>query len=192
MSAPSEAAGYGVRRLDGDKVELCSQCGFDGRRYPPATVVEALKALRWQWHEILGGDEAIVRARPSDDTWCAVEYAAHTRDIIAGLTFVARLFLDEDNPQLPARPAAPLEEVGTDECTQFDREVLAHELGANADELAKLIAGLTPDELRRPGSVGEIDGDLLGIARHAVHDATHHVLDAHCGFAAILLRTASQ
>lgn len=192
MIATSETSDYDVRRLDGETVELCSRCGFDGRRYPPGAVVDALGALKCQWLEILGGDDAIIRTRPSDDTWCAVEYAAHTRDIIAGLTFVAGLFLDEDSPELPAMQAPPEEGVGVDECNRFAPGVLAHELGTNVDELAELIAGLTPEGLRRPGSIGEIDGDVLGIARHAVHDATHHVLDARCGMAAVLLREVSQ
>lgn len=178
---------YGIRRIDGELIELCSECGFDGRSLTQASVVDALRSLGDQWSDVLGGDEAIVRRRPAEHTWCAVEYAVHTRDMIAGNHMVAQFFLDNDTPTLSLPPSADPEQIGPDECGPVDREQIAAELGATARRFADFITELSPEELLRPGRVDDLDGDVLGTARHAIHDATHHILDARRGFARILL-----
>lgn len=178
---------YGVRIVDGEPIELCSDCGFDGRRLPSTLAIDALRGLGATWGELLDRDEDLVRARPGPSTWCAVEYATHLRDIVAGNHLVAQFFLDEVDPTLRLPPSDDSADLGPDTCRDVDIDVVLGELASVAGAFADFVDGLSGDELARPGTVFEVRGDILGAARHALHDSTHHVLDVNRGFARMLL-----
>ena len=63
--------------------ERCEACGFDGAVYSDSALLDALRSLPESWREQLAAAGAELRARPEPDTWSAIEYAAHSRDITA-------------------------------------------------------------------------------------------------------------
>ena len=67
---------YGLRDLDGRRVELCDECGFDERepRDLPAAFAEVYASLeRLHRHPEAG-------RRPEPETWSGKEYAEHCVD----------------------------------------------------------------------------------------------------------------
>ena len=88
---------YRVLAVDGDFLEVCDECGFDGGMWDLPAVVAAFRALPDRWAVLLGQDEALVRARPEPDTYCAVEYAQHIIDAIAEIEWAASVFAESNS-----------------------------------------------------------------------------------------------
>ena len=81
--------------------EQCAACGFDGSEYEPALLLEAIRDLGPRWRHLLldAGDE--LRLRPAPETWSALEYAAHSRDITALHVYGVEQALTIDEPKFP-------------------------------------------------------------------------------------------
>ena len=63
--------------------ERCQSCEFDGASYDDASLLDALRALGPTWVALLAMAGPELRVRPAPEVWSAIEYAAHTRDILA-------------------------------------------------------------------------------------------------------------
>jgi hypothetical protein len=63
--------------------ERCAACGFDGATYDDAALTESIVGLGARWGALLAEAAEHLRERPEPDTWSAIEYAAHSRDITA-------------------------------------------------------------------------------------------------------------
>lgn len=76
-------------------------------------------------------------------------------------------------------------------CEPRDIETVLDDLDAAFRSLGDYAAGLSEEELRRPAtSVGRIGfGPTLGVIRHVLHDAEHHLLDIRRGIALPLVAT---
>ncbi|HWI03460.1 MAG TPA: hypothetical protein VNT52_06465, partial [Acidimicrobiales bacterium] len=63
----------------------CQECGFDYETLDPAEIPAALRAFAKRYRapltRFLPGEDgdAVVRQRPAEGTWSALEYAAHVR-----------------------------------------------------------------------------------------------------------------
>jgi len=57
----------------------CPDCGFDPAQRDPARTGETLRSTVPRWQAVLAGPDALVRPRP--DTWSALEYGCHVRDV---------------------------------------------------------------------------------------------------------------
>jgi hypothetical protein len=133
-----------------------------------------------RWRELFKDvpDERL-RQRPDPATWSALEYAAHTRDVIALVGWGMSKVLDGDRPAFEAvEPETAAADHGYNALDPA--EVLA-ELGANAERMAARAARALPDHWARTGSMGSVETDAGWLLRHAVHDASHHLRDVERG-----------
>ena len=133
-----------------------------------------------RWHELFRDvPDARLRQRPDPSTWSALEYAAHTRDVIALVGWGMSKVLDGDAPVFEAiEPDATAVDHGYNALDPG--EVLA-ELGANAERMAARAERALPDHWARTGSTGSVETDAGRLLRHAVHDASHHLRDVERG-----------
>src|SRR6478752_4873906 len=67
---------YGLRDLDGVRVELCDECGFDERE--PRDLGTAFAGVYASLERLQGHPDA--GRRPEPDTWSGTEYAEHCVD----------------------------------------------------------------------------------------------------------------
>ena len=81
--------------------ERCDACGFDGARYDDASLLDALRALGPRWRALLAATGSELRVRPEPEVWSAIEYAAHSRDIIALHAYGVEQALAFDEPMFP-------------------------------------------------------------------------------------------
>src|SRR5579863_9471800 len=93
-----------MTRSDGDRAlehEHCVACGFDGAAYESASLLQAIRELGPQWRLLLreAGDD--LRLRPAPQTWSALEYAAHSRDVTALHVFGVEQALTIAEPRIP-------------------------------------------------------------------------------------------
>ena len=154
----------------------CVECGFDWEG-PVGQLSEQLGRMPQEFEEAFAGrEEAILRTRPEPSIWSPLEYAAHTRDVLAWYEERIRRVLTEDRPQLIA--------VGWSAATEerrYHREATSPVLAGLAEAataLCHLFESLSPGEWKRVGIGSEGDDrTVLILARRAVHEAVHHLLD---------------
>ncbi len=88
---------YGVRDFGGRRIELCDECGFDGRnaRAEREDIRAAFAALQQLTTHTDAG------RRPAPQTWSAIEYVAHSVEVTRILIQMASMALGRDEPAAP-------------------------------------------------------------------------------------------
>ncbi|HEY7628130.1 MAG TPA: DinB family protein [Ilumatobacteraceae bacterium] len=157
----------------------CEECGFDTRSFPPSALAGQIRALGEPWPELLA--HPMVRDRPNDSTWSALEYACHVRDALRlGVYRVGRM-LNEDSPQFANWDQD--ETAVADHYELQDPGVVAEEIAAAAEDFADLYATVTDDQWDRPGV--RSDGAPFTVdsfGRYFLHDPVHHLFDVRRGY----------
>ena len=163
----SEVSELGVRWQS----ERCPECAFDPNGFGPADLPAAVAGLGRRYQAPLtrflpGEDVSLLVAHPLPGVWSALAYACHVRDVLA--IFDARIarMLTEDAPEL-----------GWWDEKQPPAEVAAA-IAANATALSATLAAVPEEGWDRTAT--RRDGELftvLGAARFALHEGTHHLLD---------------
>jgi hypothetical protein len=169
--------------------EQCETCKFDGSDYDPTQLVDAIRALGPQWIRTLlnAGDE--LRQRPAPETWSALEYAAHSRDITALHVFGVEQALTIDEPSFPAIDGDDLVQSASDGYAALDPFVVGRELSTHAGNLADLAQEAGPTSWSRGITIGDSRSDVRRLLEHALHDSHHHLMDVAEGLA--ILRSPS-
>ena len=155
-------------------VERCDECGFDGDDWTDARAVEAITALPGRWREALADvPSAQLQLRPVPDTWSIAEYADHVREVLFGMRFVLDTAVADPGVDLGDPPASPFDPV----VRQVDIDAALAGVEREAGALVARLSELAPVDWDATATVGADTVDAHWIARHAVHDATHHLLD---------------
>lgn len=164
------------------RVGRCDECGFDWDGPTHDEIPPAIRDLGRRFTapltRFLPADdpEVVLRTRPAAGVWSALEYAAHTR---AALDFYAQRIskvLTEDRPQLASWGFAEVAE--RERYNEQDPAAVQAGIAEAATALANLLAAADAKAWDRVG-LG-IDGDertVTVLARRALHEGTHHLLD---------------
>ncbi len=161
---------------------LCPQCGFVGESFDAHDAPSTIQQNASRWAELL--TSPMVRERPNDSTWSALEYACHVRDVYRLYLYRLDLMRDQDGPHFANWDQD--ETAITDRYDLQDPVEVAGELAVAADLLARAFASVRDDEWQRSGF--RSDGAAFTIdsfTRYMVHDPVHHVYDAEQGYAAL-------
>jgi DinB superfamily len=159
--------------------EICRQCLYSyGALRRPALAPE-LRIRSLPYSVVLTEvDPGRLRAHPRPGTWSVLEYACHVRDLHrVQRTRIARAGT-EDQPDFASMRRE--ERVTEERYNDQDPGVVAAEVTAAADDLARLLEALDDDGWARTGvyhwpttEVRTVDW----IARHTVHESVHHFSD---------------
>lgn len=162
------------------EAERCSECGFDATLLTVADSIAALRSLGRRWRAAFAeAEDEDLRARPAPQTWSALEYAAHTRDVIALNGWGMSEVLDDARPEHPGvEPDPPGADHGYN---VLDPETVLDELEANAERMAARAERALPEHWDRTATVGGRRLDATWFLHHVVHDATHHLRDVDRG-----------
>jgi hypothetical protein len=161
--------------------EQCAECGFDGADVDDPALLEALRALGPKWSALLvwAGDE--LRTRPEPAVWSAIEYAAHSRDILALHAFGIEQALTVDEPAFPAIDAEALVEAAATTYGDADPILVSRELGVQASAMVDLADRVDARSWTRGITIGEDRSDVRALLEHALHDSSHHLADVERG-----------
>jgi hypothetical protein len=160
--------------------ETCDACRFDGARYDNESLLVAVRALGPTWRSVLTESGSELRQRPAPEVWSALEYAAHTRDILALHAFGVEEAITHDEPSLPAL-ADDLVESAAASYAAEDREQVLAALDGHARRLAQLADDADPDGWVMGLTIGSERSEVRQMLEHALHDALHHVDDVERG-----------
>jgi hypothetical protein len=161
-------------------VARCDECGFDWES-PSEELVAELASFGNAYEACLtrllpGEDVSVLREKPSPTVWSALEYAAHTRDVVDFYAERINRVLNEEMAQLTARGFAALAEERS--YNLEDPAVVLNQLALACTSTAALLSSLTAHQWERAG-VGSDGGErtVVLLARRLVHDGHHHLLD---------------
>ncbi|MFI6431882.1 DinB family protein [Rhodococcus oryzae] len=152
----------------------CADCGFDSGAVEYDDIPGLVRANAAAWPAVLARPDVAVR--PDEQTWSALEYSAHVRDVFRIFLERLELMLAQDDPRFAnwdQDETAVAERYG-----EQDPELVAAELGAAAAAVADAFAAVPPADrgrrgLRSDGSAFTVDS----LARYFVHDPIHHLRD---------------
>jgi hypothetical protein len=164
--------------------ERCEACGFDGGAYGTAALLDSLRLLGDSWREQLSAAGEHLRTRPEPDTWSAIEYAAHSRDITRLHAYGVEQALTGAEPTFPAVSDDAIEAAAAAYGDADPDEVL-DALARAATRLAQLADDAGEHAWTRGLTVGETRSDVRRLLEHALHDSHHHLLDVNRGLATI-------
>ncbi|HEY5272221.1 MAG TPA: DinB family protein [Acidimicrobiales bacterium] len=160
----------------------CAQCHFVHEDLPADEAPGALRHGAREIRERLGtlldepGGVELLRTRPEAETWSAIEYAGHVRDVL--LVQHGRLYqaLVEHLPVFA--PMHHEERVILGAYNDEDPATTATEVTIAADLLARVLSRLNISEWsRRCIYPGPTEVDVVWLARDSVHEVVHHLLD---------------
>lgn len=155
-------------------VERCRQCGFDGADWSDVEAIDVIAQLPDRCAAAIDGlADRDLQRRPISDSWSIAEYVDHMRETTFGMRFLLATALE-----------APGTDLGEPPASTFDPEPRSVDVPAALDGL-RAQAGQLHDELEQLAApvwdatvvIGGETVDGHWIARHAVHDATHHLVD---------------
>ena len=152
----------------------CTECGFAAAAVHYDEIPDLVRRNAAAWHPVLARPDVAVR--PDDQTWSALEYAAHVRDVFRIFRTRLGLMLTEDDPLFANwdQDATALAE----RYNEQDPGTVAAELAAAAASVADAFAAVPPADRERTGR--RSDGarfTVTTLAQYFIHDPTHHLHD---------------
>ena len=154
--------------------ERCEECGFDSDEWTDESALDAISGLADRWDAVVAGlaGEALHR-RPIPDMWSIGEYVDHVREVLFGMRFVLDSAVQSPGIDLGPPPEIPFDP----EPRAVDVAVALAGVRREAEALRSRLTELTALEWSATAIVGGDALDAHWIARHAVHDASHHLAD---------------
>jgi hypothetical protein len=166
--------------------EQCPQCGENAASLDYEVLGPALLRSAEAWRSFLvDADPAYLRRIPAPGIFSPLQYGAHVRDIQRVYGDRILLMVQEEDPVFPQFNP---DEAAWHAFNEMEAETLAIEIRQQAQRLADILDGLQPGDwsrtmVRDGGSDGVYRFTVAGLARYAVHESRHHLLDANGSFA---------
>jgi hypothetical protein len=120
----------------------------------------------------------ILRTRPEEGVWSALEYACHVRDVFLVQRDRLYIALVEDKPAFA--PMHRDRRVTLARYNQQDPEEVAEQLSLAARLIAQAFGALDAAQLQRRciyNFPAPAERSLLWVGQHAVHEGEHHLRD---------------
>ena len=159
----------------------CAECGFDFDACAPIGISETMRGFARRYRVPLtrglpGEDlDALLRVRTPTGGWSALEYACHARDAFMLSDYRIAKALIEDRPSFRVRDR---DQVAIErDYNGQEPAVVVDELAAAADGLAARLASVPAEGWARVGIGQDFEMSVIWMARNAVHEGTHHLLD---------------
>ena len=105
--------------------------------------------------------------------WSIAEYADHVREVLFGMKFLLETAISQPGTDLGDSPAQRF----AAQARQVDVEAALYAMATEARSLSQQLSGLSSDDWHLAVTFDGTSVDPHWIARHTVHDATHHLLD---------------
>jgi DinB superfamily len=152
----------------------CPECGFDASTCSPATTPGTLAGMLPRWRAVLRRPDAAVR--PDPNTWSALEYACHVRDVFTLFDHRLRLMVTEDGARFEDwdqdRTAVEQDYAGADPAG------VDAALTAAGEQIAASFGRVPEQDWARTGTRSNgSEFTVLTFARYFLHDVVHHLHD---------------
>lgn len=156
---------------------VCESCDYTYTEITPGEALALIGGYPRRYREAVATlADADLRRRPDPETWSALEYLCHVRDVYSVHTERVARALAGDNPLVEPMDNQKRAERGG--YNEQDPERVLDDLERNAARFAELVETVTPDQwprrvTRRPSE----ERTVLWLIRHAAHEGVHHLHD---------------
>lgn len=164
--------------------EHCDACGFDGAGYDDESLLGCLRDQGERWRGLLRVAGPELRVRPEPEVWSCIEYAAHTRDILALHVYGVEQAITVDEPDYPAISDDLVDAAAATYADSVPEDV-ALELAAQSSRLADVAGQAGSPAWSRGLTIGDSRSDVRQMLEHALHDSLHHLDDVERGLVSI-------
>jgi hypothetical protein len=152
----------------------CPECGFDTSSFPRERVGALLRENAAAWPAVLAGESVTVR--PDPQTWSALEYGCHVRDVFRLYDHRLQLMLSHDDPLYENWDQD--EAAVAQRYAEQDPAEVATQLLAAASTLADRFDGVHGEQWLRPGRRSDgVSFTVETFGRYFIHDPVHHLFD---------------
>jgi hypothetical protein len=158
-------------------VIACTECGYTYAALPRPALAPSI-ALGGAQHAARLAPSAALTRHPAPDVWSPLDYACHVRDVLVVQRERIVRAQTEDQPVFP--PMDRGRRVVEGAYNQQDPAQAAREQRDAATALAELLDGLDDRGWARTGVYNFPETavrDVDWIARHTLHEVTHHLMD---------------
>jgi hypothetical protein len=159
-------------------VERCGECGFEydleAAPHAGAAIVEGVS----HFAVILRDDPTDLRRRSQPETWSALEYSCHVRDVL--LVQRERVLAARRSDRPSFDPMGRDERVVHDGYVYQDPDAVARQLTDAADLFANVLRRLDAADWERRVTYTypeRWERSLRWVALHTVHEVRHHLAD---------------
>jgi catechol 2,3-dioxygenase-like lactoylglutathione lyase family enzyme len=162
----------------------CAGCGLTPSDGPTGVVGGRIVDESQRWTFLLDADPTKLRARPTPETWSALEYAVHVRDALAVFDERVQRMTVELGPELGwwDHEAA----IANGNVDELDVRTVVEDLVRNAFELRTTLQRVTGTAWYRTGTRrGRESFTIETMARFALHEVVHHRVDAQRSLTAL-------
>jgi hypothetical protein len=170
----------GVEGWDWVRVQTdpCPQCGHDPAHIPDNELGAAGTDEAAAWRDFLAAAPTEqLRDEPAPGVWSPMECAAHVRDMFRVFGDRILLAVEHDNPSVRSFSPTDAEFAAYND---LDPANIATDIRVQADRLASILRERGPGDRDRTAMRDGVDRFTVGgLARFAVHEAHHHLLDAN-------------
>ena len=157
-------------------IETCAECGFDSRRWNIHDADTLMGDLGFWWrHATRGLPDPVLAARPAEGVWSVLEYGLHSSLVTAINRAGIEMILAEDGVTLPDPPTLP--DAGGSDALALDRAAVLADLDREGRALASVARQAPAQGWNHRGRLGPVELRAGWALLHAVHDATHHMMD---------------
>lgn len=166
---------------------VCPECGLDYATLHPPFAINAIKSFPRRYREALEpaspaeANEEVIRTRPTDGVWSAIEYTAHVADLMETFATVVHRMYTEDSPDLSTAFWDADERAAQDNYNEQDKEAVLARLAAGSEALVQQAERVDAGGWGRTASFGWGERDLLTMLQNAVHEGVHHLRDIEHG-----------
>jgi predicted carbohydrate-binding protein with CBM5 and CBM33 domain len=157
----------------------CAECGYEFESLDRPQILTALTALTGELCRLLDSvDAPLLRARPRQGSWSALEYGCHVRDVLRFQRDRVAAAQAKDVPRFTSmrRDERAVEEHYNDQ----DPRIVGGQLAAAGDDLAATLTALDDAGWLRTGvypwpvrAVRTVEW----IGQRTVHELAHHLFD---------------
>jgi Mycothiol maleylpyruvate isomerase N-terminal domain len=162
---------------------VCPECALDYGTLHPPFAINTLKSFPRRYAEALeqaspGEDtDAVLRTRPAEGVWSAIEYAAHVADLMEPFATVVHRMYSEDNPDLSDVFFDENKKAAADKYNEQGKDAILSRMKSGVDRLVAEAGKVGANRWGRMASFGWGDRDLLTMLQNSVHEGVHHLID---------------
>lgn len=157
----------------------CEACGFTYEDVPEREIGLRLRDSARAYRAVIGDhDDATARRRPEPATWSPLAYCCHMRDVVLAIRERTFLALAEDDYRFPPM----YRELRAEHARYADQDIeeVLEQLALASVLLAQTFEALSDEQLARTCTYNfpePTERTIAWVARHAAHEAYHHLLD---------------
>jgi hypothetical protein len=154
----------------------CPGCGIDEAGMAVPDALGAIRGFPRRYREALDRfPPARVRERPDPDTWSALEYAVHFREVLELLAMSLPIVVNEPDVRFPP--------IDVDEASRtrpdwvMDPALAVRGIAAAADAMASQAETMPWSAWDRTFHIGDNEHAASWLVQHAAHEGAHHLRD---------------